>query len=419
MINVVDFRLKEVINENLKVKIPTIKPIDELMMEEITEDSFDTLLPKMEPTWITLFPELNVFRFLSVDDYKAQDGKARSELWYRPVILINGYQSSRHTWDFFAQKLWNLGFRSIFALELSDFSVNIEKFYDLLDSTINSILSFLDIFNTVTLIGHSLGGIFARYYIKHNEKREKSNVSMLITIASPHHGMMKSLRHFGSVFKLIFPPEAVELFSQDKGVHVNIDKIYHEEEFTQITMVNVQGSLKRLAGGDGTFRPAPVSEMINLVEHRNHFRIHKSHRVFNHLKEFICNNVGVYKIQLHKIEFPYIQILNKFYIYFIIAIDGQKEQHYPVMDEIEVSSNELNLENPFIIFTGKNDLFEHEKVISISIYRKKLLSDEKLLEESFSIELAKNKPILTEKIIGNQIVSCYLKTISYRLGKEL
>lgn len=108
-------------------------------------------------------------------------------------------------------------------------------------------------------------------------------------------------------------------------VHTDVNNIYHEKEFDKITMINVQGALKRLAGGDGTFKPGPVGEMINFVEHRNHFKLHKSHRVFNHIKPFLCNTVSIFKIQVEKIQFPFIQILNSFYIYFIIKVQDEKE----------------------------------------------------------------------------------------------
>lgn len=404
-------------DQKLDMKVST--SIDKFKIDEIDEVLLHQVLPNIEPTWITIFPELNVYRFLSVDEYDTGKGKTRDGEWYKPIIMINGYQSSRHTWDFFAQRLWNTGFRNIFALELQDFSKPIESFYLLLDNTITSILSFLHIFESVTLIGHSLGGIYARYYVKHNENRNKNNVSLLITMGAPHYGMFKSLHYFESFFKHIFPPETVELFSVENGVHKDVNNIYHEEEFDQITMINVQGALKRLAGGDGTFKPGPVGEMINLVEHRNHFKLNKSHRVFNHLKPFLCNNVSIFKIQVEQIDFPFIQILNSFYIHFTIKVQDQKEQRYPFLNELEIASNVSNLSRPLIIFAGPSDLKDQIKRITLSISRKKRLTSEKLIEQSFSIQLANDEPIVDEKIIENQIVSCKVKVISYQLGKEL
>ena len=192
-------------NEKSKLRqeyiIPTIKPIDHSNLKNIDKELIEHLLPQIEPFWILLFPELNVYRFLSVDDYRSNEGQVRSKLWYKPIILINGYNSSRITWNFFAQSLWNSGFRSIFALELKDFSKNIEEFHLLLDSTIEMILSFLNIYKTVTLIGHSLGGIFARYYVKHKTMKKKSNVSILITLAAPHYGILKSFHYLESFFR--------------------------------------------------------------------------------------------------------------------------------------------------------------------------------------------------------------------------
>ena len=57
--------------------------------------------------------------------------------------------------------------------------------------------------------------------------------------------------------------------------------------------------------------------------------------------------------------------------------------------------------------------------MTITLFRKKRLTSEKLIEQSFSIQLANDRPIVDEKLIENQIVSCKVKVISYQLGKEL
>lgn len=97
----------------------------------------------------------------------------------------------------------------------------------------------------------------------------------------------------------------------------------------------------------------------------------------------------------------------------------KRRQRYPFIGEIEISSNIGCITNPIIVFAGKADLEENTKRVTITIFRKKRLSSEKLIEKSITIQLANDEPVLDKKVIENQIVSCDLKVISYRLGKEL
>ena len=389
----------------------------EFNLNTLKDRSLDELVPKLEPYWISLFPEYSIYRYLNVDDGISNERRSRELLWYRPIILVNGYQSNRTTWNKFAQQLWDTGFRNIFALEPECFSINLESMFERFEKSISTILSFLSIFNSVVLIGHSLGGTLARYYVKHAQKANSSNVSLLITLATPHYGLPKYLKAFESFFRMIVNPQTVDLFSEENGIQI-INKM-HEKNEINITEINVQGSMKRLAGGDGTFKPEPVSEMINNVVHRHHFRINKSIKVFNLLKDYLCNEAQIFKIQLNVVDFSASMIINPINIYFIIKIDNCIEQRFPIQDDLEISSNSAFSMKPFTIFAGKFESFSQHKKITISLYRRKRLTSEKIIEESFLIQATNEEPIFDYHILSNQIVSLNFNSISYKIGREI
>ena len=406
--------------ENEELEFLDLIPTQNMSLDKIEEKLLDDLLSfkDIEYYWVPVFPELAIFRFMSVDESLVIDGKTRDINWYRPIILINGYQSNRYTWNMFAQQLWLLGFRSIFALEPDNFTVDLQSMYLKMDKVIRTLLSFISIFKTVTLIGHSLGGTIARNYLKHVEKTHICTVSLLITLATPHHGLPKYLRAFEPFFRVIIDPKTVDLFSQKNGI-LSLNSIYQKDELLNITMVNVQGSMKRLAGGDGTFKPEPVSEMINYKVHGHHFRINKSIKIFNLIQDYLTNNVLIYKIQLNNIDFLSTMILHPIHVFIVINVENEFEQRFPINEELEFSSNATQISYPYTIISGRFNDFELQKKVTISLYRKKLLSNEKLLEQTFSILPPSQEPLFDYQIINNSIVAVNITIVSYKPINEI
>ena len=367
--------------------------------------------------WIPLFPEYHTFRFLGEDKTPLWKGKFDRNFFFKPFLLVNGYQSNHLTWNFLAKRLWDIGFRNIFELEITDFTINVHDVYTLFDSVINTILSFIPNFNKVIIIGHSVGGIMGRYYIKHNEMANTPKVSMLIALASPHYGLLHSLKHIESVFKIIFKQEELDLFSDEIGL-LSMNKENVKQDSTFITMINVQGSMKLLGGGDGLFRPQPVSEMINYVINKNHFKMNKNSFVVNLIKEFLLSPICIYKLELASIDFPEALFLHKIDIFFIIQTKTKK-QRYPITKELEISSSINHLEIPQIIFAGKGKATNIKHKMKIAVFRKKRFSNELLVEKEILIQLTENKPIIKTMMLKNQIVTIKLKTISYTLEKDI
>lgn len=101
----------------------------------------------------------------------------------------------------------------------------------------------------------------------------------------------------------MFNPDMIKNFTKENGIY-SINDSCPRLKFNKITMVNVNGALRRLMGGDGLYRPQKPSEMININIPQNHFNIHKNAEISNLLEEFLYNKVIVYKISLISLGFP-------------------------------------------------------------------------------------------------------------------
>ena len=133
----------------------------------------------------------------------------------------------------------------------------------------------------------------------------------------------------------MFNPDMIKNFTKENGIY-SINDSCPRLKFNKITMVNVNGALRRLMGGDGLYRPQKPSEMININIPQNHFNIHKNSEISNLLEEFLYNKVIVYKISLISLGFPSKKISDSVYVYFRIKVDDI-DQRYPVSQEIRIS----------------------------------------------------------------------------------
>ncbi len=363
-----------------------------------------------DPYWIELIPKFNLYRFLEIDEFNLKRTTSQKLLYYKPIILVNGYNSSYLTWNYLAQRLWINGFRNIFALNLQKFTRSREDFLELIDDVINTILSVVNSFNSVSIIGHSIGGILTRYYAKLNEFHNIRKISLLITIASPYYEIMTYLRDFGFFFNHVFPSEMIDLFKGDNGLY-SLSTVYQPVEFNKITMVNVDGAVKLLLGSDGLFRPQNPCEMINVTINQNHFGILRCPEISQLVREFLCNKVIIYKISLTKISFPKRKTGKQSYFYFKIR-DGKEVQRYPANEWLKTTPNAVKTFKPYIIYSGKASKSKKEKIITISMFRKKIFNDEKLIEGKIQFKFTIEDSSSSTRHFKNNNVSFSINIIS-------
>jgi triacylglycerol lipase len=116
-----------------------------------------------------------------------------------PVLLVHGYGANKSNWLFLRRYLDQAGFRRVHALNYNPLSADIPG---LAERCLERADELRQHFGTdrVHVIGHSLGGVVARYAV---QVLGAVGVDVCITIASPHGGVR--LARYGSAFATLSP----------------------------------------------------------------------------------------------------------------------------------------------------------------------------------------------------------------------
>lgn len=113
----------------------------------------------------------------------------------KPVILVHGYFMSRACFILLYLRMRQTGKRTIFTINLRPRTAAIEELAHQLSEKIEEVL-VLTKSDKVDIIGHSMGGIVARYYIEQMNGAKK--VNKLITLGSPHNGTKMAVFGIGA-----------------------------------------------------------------------------------------------------------------------------------------------------------------------------------------------------------------------------
>jgi pimeloyl-ACP methyl ester carboxylesterase len=109
-----------------------------------------------------------------------------------PVLLVHGVLVNDGVWFYFRRYLRRQGVEPVYAVNYGPPLADIELFAQQLDAKIEAIRAATGA-QRVVLIGHSMGGLVARAYLRRFGGRR---VARLITLGTPHHG---------SVLAYLFP----------------------------------------------------------------------------------------------------------------------------------------------------------------------------------------------------------------------
>ncbi|HTS23351.1 MAG TPA: alpha/beta fold hydrolase [Casimicrobiaceae bacterium] len=109
-----------------------------------------------------------------------------------PVLLVHGVLVNDGVWLFFRRELIRRGVGSIYTLSYGPPLADIELFAEQLATKIDAVRSSTGAARVV-LVGHSMGGLVARAYLR---RFGGGAVARLITLGTPHHG---------SVLAYLFP----------------------------------------------------------------------------------------------------------------------------------------------------------------------------------------------------------------------
>lgn len=127
----------------------------------------------------------------------------------RPVLLVHGVLVNDGMWFRFRRALARRGITPVYTMNYGPPYADIEHFAEQLASKIDSVRAATGA-ERVVLVGHSMGGLVSRAYLR---RFGGDRVSKLITIGTPHHGSVLAWSWPGRPLNQMHPgnPWLVEL----------------------------------------------------------------------------------------------------------------------------------------------------------------------------------------------------------------
>ncbi len=113
-----------------------------------------------------------------------------------PTLLVHGYLGSSLVWSPVVEHLHRAGVGGIFALRYNSLTSTIEAVADQLAEAAQEVLDRTGA-DRVNLVGHSLGGLVARYAVQRLGLDLLANA--VVTIATPHRGSAFAYAALGPV----------------------------------------------------------------------------------------------------------------------------------------------------------------------------------------------------------------------------
>lgn len=102
-----------------------------------------------------------------------------------PVLLVHGYGANRSNWQFVERRLRSAGCTSVHAVNYNPLTSDLPGLADWFTGQVASLRDRLGVEN-IHVVGHSLGGIVARYAI---QVLGAEGIATCVTLASPHGGV--------------------------------------------------------------------------------------------------------------------------------------------------------------------------------------------------------------------------------------
>ncbi|MDX6233510.1 MAG: hypothetical protein QOH68_2534 [Nocardioidaceae bacterium] len=118
-----------------------------------------------------------------------------------PVLLIHGYGANKSNWLFLQRYLRDSGYSRINALNYNPFQADVPAIAEAATMRARDLMAHCGT-DRVHLIGHSLGGLVARYAVQISGLE---GAATCVTVASPHRGAPAAPLGFGRTAKQLRP----------------------------------------------------------------------------------------------------------------------------------------------------------------------------------------------------------------------
>jgi triacylglycerol lipase len=105
-----------------------------------------------------------------------------------PIVLVHGYVCNHRMWESMGATLRAQG-HSVIAVDLEPVFTSIENYGPTIEAAVQSALSANAGAGKVLLIGHSMGGLAIRAWMRtHGEAHTLARVAQVVTLGTPHAG---------------------------------------------------------------------------------------------------------------------------------------------------------------------------------------------------------------------------------------
>ena len=320
----------EISDQNINFK-------DYPIIDDVKDIEPGSRVPELDAHWILVDDNLKLWRFVyQLPEKEPLNEKDR----FHPILLIHGYRSSHVTWNYMVQRLWQSGFRNIFGMELFDYKIGLDKNSQHLDDVINEIFDLVSGYSTIDLIGHSMGGIVARYFAKTFNDRDK--IRFVATLGAAHTGLSGS---FSFLMRFLDRAKKTsrDLSSRKDGVLAKTNTTFTQED-QRITMLNIGGSLRRYRGTDGFVKPAPLTDMINMVVRSKHSNLNKQDKTSAMILSILLRKAWILKINFLSLEISE-KLSKPTRVFFQLSIYAKnRKQTFPISNE----RIDLDPDNPLV-----------------------------------------------------------------------
>jgi triacylglycerol lipase len=112
---------------------------------------------------------------------------SRTEAAGTPILLVHGMIDNRAIFTVLTPKLRAHGFERVVTLNYSPVTNDIRTAAEGLSAAVEGLVARTG-YERIHIIGHSLGGLIARYYVQRLGGDER--VHTLVTLGAPHHGTL-------------------------------------------------------------------------------------------------------------------------------------------------------------------------------------------------------------------------------------
>ncbi|MCA1726182.1 MAG: alpha/beta fold hydrolase [Actinobacteria bacterium] len=124
------------------------------------------------------------------------------ELRGTPIVMVHGWFHNRSGFFVMRRALRRVGFAHLFDMNLNPIRQNVQSLAARLSERVDQVMAQTGA-DHVHLIGHSLGGIVARYYVQNLGGAER--VDTVITLGTPHGGTVAAFGAAGRLARQLRP----------------------------------------------------------------------------------------------------------------------------------------------------------------------------------------------------------------------